>query len=789
MKNNKAKSKLKKIILPMVVAVTIIATLCISLVVGNRNKNVSSNSDYQAKIEKLSTQNELLHKDKVALNTQISELANQVSILSTSNDNYKNQIATLSTQKTSLENQVSELKILKSQNETKINELNLEIDSLKNEILDLELSNEDKTTRIAILNNRVVNLEALVEQLEDINAMHLVTISSLNSQIATLNSQIQNLSVQLFENSNTMDSYLKRIAELEKSIAYYDTFVSAMESDTKAVVTFEYNNSVYNIQVVNKNSLVSVVSPSSTNYVVFNGWTINGQSIDLSTYEITESVRVVADVTYKYDVNFVVDGADYDSQIVESSSFATLPTTPTKDGYVFDGWTVDGITIENVNEYQIVRNTTFTAKFTKMHQVTFSYEDTILSTQSIRNGAFANVVSTPADTEYKVFNGWKVDGIIVDVTTYTITKDTNFIAEIVEWCDVNFMVDSAIYDIQRVELNTYATIPTAPTKTGYVFAGWTLNGTDVIDITTNLISSHTTYIARFEELFDVTFRYEDTIISEQSILNGFSPTSVSTPADTERKIFNGWLVNGEMVDDITKYVVTQDTTFVADITYKYLVTYVSEGLTLSSNYVTKDTTSTAPTSPTKVHYAFVGWSVDGINVVDTTTYSIVSDTEFVAIFEPTFIEVSSRADSSSSFVGSSIGKSNDLTSYSFDISDYGIDYTKWENVTKIDFDLTLYFNNIEPVLNNYSYKETTGKTSTTLTFSFTKSQFDNTNISMGSVTFNNHTFDIEINDLNFYNTYLNFYFVNEEVDGGFFGTDYMYYVSDAVLNSATIYFD
>ena len=40
-----------------------------------------------------------------------------------------------------------------------------------------------------------------------------------------------------------------------------------------------------------------------------------------------------------------------------------------------------------------------------------------------------------------------------------------------------------------------------------------------------------------------------------------------------------------------------------------------------------------PENPTKEHYTFKGWSVDGATIVDVLTYSIVEDVTFIAVFE------------------------------------------------------------------------------------------------------------------------------------------------------------
>ena len=241
----------------------------------------------------------------------------------------------------------------------------------------------------------------------------------------------------------TSDEENNIIAELQKSVSYYEQYLGTLESGEQVVATFEFDGSVYSIQVVNKNSLLTVTEPTSTAYVIFNGWTVDGEPIDLSTFRITQNTKIIADVTHKYEVNFMVEGENHNSQIVLKNGKVTIPTNPTKNGYVFDGWTLDGNSVVNLTTYTVTQNVTFTAKFTKLYSVIFKYEDTTLKTDTVKSGQYATA-PTAASTAYKVFNGWKVNGVMKDVSEYRITADTVFVADITYKYDVKFMADGKI---------------------------------------------------------------------------------------------------------------------------------------------------------------------------------------------------------------------------------------------------------------------------------------------------------------------------------------------------------
>ncbi|MBQ8451587.1 MAG: InlB B-repeat-containing protein [Clostridia bacterium] len=564
----------------------------------------------------------------VNLNTQISDLQAQIIELQNSASSNSSQIESLRSQITTLTNEKADLESSITNKDSQISSLNTQIASLNNSILDLQAQITSKENTISTLSTQIVNLQTLNTQLSQTNQSNASTISTLNAQVVSLNNQINTLSLQIQNNSSNVASLNNRIAELEESIAYYESFISGLQSETQVVATFMYDGSVYNIQVLSKNAYASVTTPASTTYMIFNGWKVDGQSVNLASYSVSENTTFVADITYKYDVTFVVDNETYNSQIVVANNSPTLPTAPTKTNYQFDGWTVNG-SITTPNTYAITQDTTFVAKFTRLYTATFTYENTTKSTQIVRNGEYASNVAV-ANTTYKIFNGWKVGGVIVNVGEFAITQDTTFVADITYKYDVVYKVDNTNYNTQIVVNGGYASLPENPTKSGYEFDGWTLNGTTVINPTAITINANTTFVAKFTKLHTVTFTYEGTTKSTQTIRNNSYATNVSV-ADTTYKIFNGWKLNGTIVN-VANTQITADTTFVADITYRYDVVFKVDNSNYNTQVVTANGGATAPANPSKTGYTFNGWTLNGTDIVNVANTSITGNTTFIAKF-------------------------------------------------------------------------------------------------------------------------------------------------------------
>lgn len=541
-----------------------------------------------SQIASLNTDISNLENDKARLIDRISVLNEEIENLNSNSDADKatitslnSQIATLNAEKEALENDKVKLTEKISTLNSQIDELNSEILSQKTTITSLNgdistLTAEktalmnDKTSlqnTINSLNSQLTNLQNLYTNLQATNQSHIQTISVLNSQIATLNSQISNLTYQQSSNQNNIKSLNDRITELEKSVAYYEQYISQLEKDNEQVVaTFEFDGSVYNIQIVNKGSKVSVVNPTSTAYKIFNGWTVDNETVDLDTYTITANTKFIADVTYKFDVKFMDGETVVKSDIIVKDGFATLPTAPTKDGYEFDGWAINGVDIvDNITTTPVTVNTTYKAVWTKLIQVTFVYDGEVKSTQTIHRGESVTIPEIES-TAYKIFNYWTINGIAVDVSAYTFTEDTVITANITYKYDVKFVSENEEISSEIVEKGLLVTAPaTNPTTTRehYVFAGWSANGTEIVDVLNYPINENTTFTAIFElEKFTVSFTdwlgftvYGKKLVSYGDVIG---EVDIQAPAKEEQEFVYWANASGGTKVDLNTFVVTSN---------------------------------------------------------------------------------------------------------------------------------------------------------------------------------------------------------------------------------------
>jgi|GEM_PF-6883862 len=341
---------------------------------------------------------------------------------------------------------------------------NLQVDNttLTNEAAALNYLINENENRIAALTEQKNVLEARAVELENVNDEN----AELRNQIADLEEQIAALTLTNQITESRITELNNRIAQLQENIVTYQNYIANLAiTEDQVVVTFELAGAVTDIQIVDKGSVLTLPIPDNTDNYIFNGWQIDGAGDLLdSTYTVTANTKIVADVTYKYIVNFVNGTEIHDSQRVLAGSYAIVPVEPTKAGddyrsYQFKGWSINGVdVIDNIIPVNYVdtiytpvtANTTYYAVYENYYTVNFwsARSGEIIATQTVKEGECATVPQvTPTSDGYE-FIGWSATGNesdivnvgVVPIVNYTIYKPVfkkyHTVSFVLNWDDV-----------------------------------------------------------------------------------------------------------------------------------------------------------------------------------------------------------------------------------------------------------------------------------------------------------------------------------------------------------------
>lgn len=321
---------------------------------------------------------------------------------------------------------------------------------------------------------------------------------------------------------------------------------------------------------------------------------------------------------------------------VESEAFQ-LPT-PVRTGYIFLGWTGEGIT-EPQKTIEIPQGSTGDRTYTANWQV---IEYTIITLLEGGNAGSSEVyfytveqtvtLPTPTRTGY-TFLGWTGEGITTPQPNVTIPKGSTGDKTYIEnWklTEYNITMDlnggsgqeKVIYTMTDEDFE----LPT-PTRNGYEFVGWTGERITTPQTSVKIPKGSTgnkAYTANWKVI-----RYTITLVTNGgAVIASIRYTvedSVTLPIPPDRPgyEFSGWVLDGSGQFPSTPMIIPKGST--GDRLYKaewrvatYTITYVSHGKAYNwvqytiNNQVYFGTPEEDP-SYYLPGYTFVGWKIDGVS--------------------------------------------------------------------------------------------------------------------------------------------------------------------------------
>lgn len=321
---------------------------------------------------------------------------------------------------------------------------------------------------------------------------------------------------------------------------------------------------------------------------------------------------------------------------VESEAFQ-LPT-PVRTGYIFLGWTGEGIT-EPQKTIEIPQGSTGDRTYTANWQV---IEYTIITLLEGGNAGSSEVyfytveqtvtLPTPTRTGY-TFLGWTGEGITTPQPNVTIPKGSTGDKTYIEnWKLTEYTItmdldggsgqEKVVYTITDEEFE----LPT-PTRNGYEFVGWTGERITTPQTSVKIPKGSTgnkAYTANWKVI-----RYTITLVTNGgAVIASIRYTvedSVTLPIPPDRPgyEFSGWVLDGSGQFPSTPMIIPKGST--GDRLYKaewrvatYTITYVSHGKAYNwvqytiNNQVYFGTPEEDP-SYYLPGYTFVGWKIDGVS--------------------------------------------------------------------------------------------------------------------------------------------------------------------------------
>lgn len=382
---------------------------------------------------------------------------------------------------------------------------------------------------------------------------------------------------------------------------------------------------------------------------------VYGVENDTEFTDLSETVRVAKDMTVKlyynraqYALEWVFNGGTADNDYTGSGGAyeiyydtALVLPEPAKRGHDFLGWFDEAGSMLVKDAAMPAKAQTYCAKWTpSVYDITYG---------NVPSGSFgdaaqpekhtygtATAIPDLTRTGY-IFDGWVVNGTGAARKGLTLGAEdyTGAIALTAAWTAERYPITYAGMDGAQLggkQPTEYAydtdTAVSDPTKAGYTFLGWLVNGSGTAQKALTLAKeSYTgaiTLTATWEQNpYKITWNVNegDELTGEGYTVEAFYGNPITAPSDPTRRgyTFGGWYTDGSNFAENTKFtdggaMPDHNVTFYAKWTaIPYKITYELDGGTNVSGNPAQYTVETGKiklVAPTKMGYAFEGWYSD-----------------------------------------------------------------------------------------------------------------------------------------------------------------------------------
>ena len=251
--------------------------------------------------------------------------------------------------------------------------------------------------------------------------------------------------------------------ELQDFINGYEDTISSIKNNVYYTLSYYKEDTLLSSELVKHGSTATSL-PQSTNDYYISGWALeDGTPIDIATFSPTANTTLYAQTEVRYKITWVIEtplsvsggSSSYAiAQYLSQTEFEFLTEDNSEFQKKFSDWTIVGWVFSG----------DFNTIYTAGDQFELPADGWI---------QFNALLSRDITATYKV------DGETIKTDTFTINNVSK----------LNYL-HYATVDLSALE---------TPTKDGYTFKGWAVEGAEDTILTTSKIMNDTTFVAVFEE--------------------------------------------------------------------------------------------------------------------------------------------------------------------------------------------------------------------------------------------------------------------------------------------------
>ncbi len=468
-----------------------------------------------------------------------------------------------------------------------------------------------------------------------------ITFSSMNSEIVKIVDE--NTLEALSEGTTTIVAHVASTI-IEGSTRDYE--LAIVVYDHTYTISYVLNGGINDSD--NPNQYISELLPVKLNNPTkvgyqFMGWYDNDRFSGKAISEIVEGTEGNITLYAKwqiidYEITYELSGGKNSSNNPETYNVEKLPlelAAPTRVGYEFMGWMLDEKVVESLPK-DLVGKVTLTATWQIIdYKITYELSG---GKNSSNNPETYNVEKLPIELVEPTragyeFMGWMLAGKVVESLPKDLVGEITLVAtwKVIDYTinydlkdGVNNKANPKTYNVEQLPLEL-----AEPTRAGYEFMGWMLDGKVIESLPKDLLEE-VTLVATWKAI-DYAITYE--LAGGKNSVNNPNTYNVESDFDLEdptrdHYTFKGWFIDdvkvthlaGEYQGPLTITAVWEPIT--------YTITYDEDGGVMPEEYVTKfvDGDVVELPTPTKKGYEFVGWfeGKDQVTEIESRNYELVA---------------------------------------------------------------------------------------------------------------------------------------------------------------------
>lgn len=470
-----------------------------------------------------------------------------------------------------------------------------------NKIPTLKKFSEDYSNYVssyAINVGETISINDLIENDTNYRKLNVYTTFECNYDFCNNATDETIISISNAQNEYTISGLKKG----KTSLIFYDEISGYLnsvnitvldEDEYKLTLDSNYGNSSNSVISIKTGMAYGELPTPERDGYTFLGWfteSVNGEKINSNSIFNGNSDATIYAHWQKNPVYYTVtfatkEGSNVESQSVLDGGKVTRPDDPTKSGYIFKHWNLQGA-IYDFNT-PVNSDITLVAVWEEKTTATVTFDSDgagdIPSQTVLKKGTIIEP-PIPIKAGYKFVHWVTANGAVYDFST-PVTQDMTLKAFWVQYPDltVKFISFNQVISSTKVKYNGKLQRPTDPTKDGYTFKGWLWNQ-EPYDFDSLVIYNMELNASWEIKKYTVTF---DTAggnnIPSQEVSHDFFATRPTDPT-RDGYTFKGWKLNGNTFSFSTR--ITSNITLTA--TWEKIQDALSETLQNNSYTVTNN---------------------------------------------------------------------------------------------------------------------------------------------------------------------------------------------------------